>query len=61
MNIDLRVYRHKLTRDYHDFVRQSGCTAVVVHLANDFNRGPSNAQNDQSTGSNYEPGRIAGG
>jgi mannonate dehydratase len=55
MKIGLGLYRHMLTRDYYDFARQAGCTHVVVHLVDYFNRGASNPRNNQPSGAKYEP------
>ncbi len=60
MKIGLGLYRHMLTRDYYDFARQAGCTHVVVHLVDYFNRGLSNPRNNQPTGSKYEAWGVAG-
>ncbi len=60
MKVGLGLYRHMLTRDYFDFARQAGCTHVVVHLVDYFNRGPSNPRNNQPTGAKYEPWGVAG-
>src|SRR5579863_8884465 len=55
MKIGLGLYRHMLTREYYDFARQAGCTHVVAHLVDYFNRGSSNPRNNQPTGAKYEP------
>src|ERR1700730_7879212 len=60
MNLGLGLYRHMLSRDYYDFARQAGCTHVVVHLVDYFNRGGSNPSNDQPIGAKYEPWGMAG-
>ena len=60
MNVGLGLYRHMLTRDYDDFARQAGCTHVVVHLVDYFNRGTTNPRDNQPTGSKYEPWGVAG-
>jgi mannonate dehydratase len=60
MKIGLGLYRHMLTRDYYDFARQAGCTHVVVHLVDYFNRGASNPRNNQPSGAKYEPWGMAG-
>ena len=60
MKIGLGLYRHMLTRDYYGFARQAGCTHVVVHLVDYFNKGPSNPRNNQPTGAKYEPWGVAG-
>jgi mannonate dehydratase len=60
MKVGLGLYRHMLTRDYYDFARQAGCTHVVVHLVDYFNRGKTNPRNNQPTGAKYEPWGVAG-
>jgi mannonate dehydratase len=60
MKIGLGLYRHMLMRDYYDFARQAGCTHVVVHLVDYFNKGASNPRNNQPTGAKYEPWGRAG-
>ena len=60
MKIGLGLYRHMLTRDYYDFARQSGCTHVVVHLVDYFNKSASNPRNNQPSGGKYEPWGVAG-
>ena len=60
MKLGLGLYRHMLTRDYYDFARQAGCTHVVVHLVDYFNRGGSNPRDNQPTGAKYEPWGVAG-
>lgn len=52
MKIGLGLYRHMLTRDYYDFARQAGCTHVVAHLVDYFNREPSNKGSFNSGSSN---------
>ena len=60
MKLGLGLYRHMLKRDYYDFALQAGCTHVVVHLVDYFNRGRSNRRNNQPTGAKYEPWGMAG-
>jgi mannonate dehydratase len=60
MKVGLGLYRHMLTRDYYDFARQAGCTHVVVHLVDYFNRGSTNPRGNQPTGAKYEPWGVAG-
>jgi mannonate dehydratase len=60
MKLGLGLYRHMLTREYYDFARQSGCTHVVVHLVDYFNKGANNPRNNQPTGGKYEPWGFAG-
>lgn len=60
MKVGLGLYRHMLTRDYYDFARQAGCTHVVVHLVDYFNRGKTNPRDNQPSGTKYEPWGVAG-
>jgi hypothetical protein len=60
MKVGLGLYRHMLTREYYDFARQAGCTHVVVHLVDYFNKGATNPRNNQPTGAKYEPWGVAG-
>jgi mannonate dehydratase len=60
MKVGLGLYRHMLTREYYDFARQAGCTHVVVHLVDYFNRGATNPRGNQPTGAKYEPWGVAG-
>jgi hypothetical protein len=32
MKVGLGLYRHMLTRDYHDFARQAGCTGHTPQM-----------------------------
>jgi mannonate dehydratase len=49
-----------LTRENYAFARQAGCTHVVVHLVDYFNRGPANPRDNQPTGGKLEPWGVAG-
>ena len=60
MKLGIGLYRHMLRRDYYDFARQAGCTAVVVHLVDYFKQGSSNSSNNQPTGNGVEPWGMAG-
>ena len=60
MELGLGLYRHMLTSEHYAFARQAGCSHVVVHLVDYFNRGSSNARNNQPTGKKYEPWGVAG-
>jgi mannonate dehydratase len=60
MKLGLGLYRHMLTREHYDFARQAGCTHVVVHLVDYFNRGTSNPRSNQPSGGKYEPWGVAG-
>ncbi len=60
MKVGLGLYRHMLTREHYDFARQAGCTHVVVHLVDYFNKGEKNPRSNQPTGAKYEPWGVAG-
>jgi mannonate dehydratase len=60
MDLGLGLYRHMLASEYYAFARQAGCSHVVVHLVDYFNRGSSNPRNNQPTGEKYEPWGVAG-
>jgi mannonate dehydratase len=60
MKVGLGLYRHMLMREYYDFARQAGCTAVIVHLVDYFHQGGSNPRHNQPTGAKYEPWGVAG-
>lgn len=49
-----------LTPDYFAFARQAGCTHIVVHLVDYFNRGSANPRDNQPTGGKNEPWGYAG-
>lgn len=60
MKLGLGLYRHMLTPDYFAFARQAGCTHVVIHLVDYFNKGGSNPRNNQPTGQKDEAWGVAG-
>ncbi len=60
MHLGLGLYSHMLTTEYYAFARQAGCTHLVVHLVDYFNRGSRNPRNNQPTGKKYEPWGVAG-
>jgi mannonate dehydratase len=60
MHIGLGLYRHMLTPDYFAFARQAGCTHVVIHLVDYFNKGSANPRDNQPTGGRNEPWGYAG-
>ena len=60
MKLGLGLYRHMLTPDYFAFARQAGCTHVVIHLVDYFNKGGSNPRNNQPTGQRDEAWGVAG-
>ncbi|MDH7459713.1 mannonate dehydratase [Chitinophagaceae bacterium 26-R-25] len=52
MKLGLGLYRHMLNRQHYDFARQCGCTHLVVHLVDYFNKGNQENKNDQPIGDN---------
>ncbi|MBN9381870.1 MAG: mannonate dehydratase [Chitinophagaceae bacterium] len=50
MKLGIGLYRHMLSRPYFDFARQCGCTHLVVHLVDYFNKGGQTNRNDQPIG-----------
>ncbi len=50
MKLGLGLYRHMLKKDYYDFARQCGCTHIVVHLVDYFNKGNQTNKNNQPIG-----------
>jgi mannonate dehydratase len=60
MKLGLGLYRHMLTRENYAFARQAGCTHVVIHLVDYFNRGCANPRDNQPTGGKHEPWGVAG-
>ena len=50
MKLGLGLYRHMLDREHFDFARQCGCTHIVVHLVDYFNKGNQSNKNNQPIG-----------
>ncbi|WP_316838204.1 mannonate dehydratase [Pedobacter nutrimenti] len=50
MKLGLGLYQHMLTKEHFDFAKQCGCTHVVVHLVDYFNKGNQKNKNDQPLG-----------
>jgi mannonate dehydratase len=50
MKLGLGLYRHMLDRQHFDFARQCGCTHIVVHLVDYFNKGNQTNKNNQPIG-----------
>jgi mannonate dehydratase len=50
MNLGLGLYQHMLNRPHFDFARQCGCTHLVVHLVDYFNKGSQQNRNNQPIG-----------
>jgi mannonate dehydratase len=44
MNLGLALYRRMLTQENYRFVRQCGCTHVIIHMVDYFNQGPTDSQ-----------------
>jgi mannonate dehydratase len=60
MKLGLGLYRHMLTPEYYAFARQAGCTHVVIHLVDYFNKGGANPRHNQPTGEKNEAWGLAG-
>jgi mannonate dehydratase len=60
MKVGLGLYRHMLSAEYYDFARQAGCTHVIIHLVDYFQKGSSNPRNNQPVGEKYVAWGIAG-
>ena len=60
MKLGLGLYRHMLTPENLAFARQAGCTHLIVHLVDYFNKGDSNPRDNQPTGGKNEPWGYAG-
>jgi len=50
MKLGLGLYKHMLNKAHYDFAKQCGCTHLVVHLVDYFNKGKLNSKNDQPIG-----------
>lgn len=50
MKLGLGLYRHMLNRRHYDFAKQCGCTHLVVHLVDYFNKGNQENKNNQPIG-----------
>ena len=50
MKLGLGLYKHMLNAEHYRFARQCGCTHVIVHLVDYFNRGQDNRPVDQPLG-----------
>ena len=50
MKLGLGLYHHMLNRDHFSFARQCGCTHLVTHLVDYFNKGNQKNKNDQPVG-----------
>src|SRR5690606_14520094 len=59
MKLGIGLYRHMLNKNHFDFARQCGCTHVVVHLVDYFNKGVGTNKNNQPVG-NYDGWGMAG-
>lgn len=59
MKLGLGLYKHMLNKQHYDFARQCGCTHVVVHLVDYFNKGNQTNNNNQPIGDDQGWG-IAG-
>jgi len=50
MKLGLGLYHHMLNKAHFDFAKQCGCTHLVVHLVDYFNKGNQKNKNDQPMG-----------
>lgn len=50
MKLGMGLYRHMLNREHYDFARQCGCTHLIVHLVDYFNKGSQQNRNNQPIG-----------
>lgn len=50
MKLGLGLYRHMLNRQNYDFAAQCGCTHIVVHLTDYFNKTGQRGKDDQPVG-----------
>lgn len=50
MKLGLGLYQHMLTEENFNFARQCGCTHLVVHLVDYFNKGSQKNTHDQPMG-----------
>jgi len=52
MKLGLGLYHHMLDKTHFNFAKQCGCSHLVVHLVDYFNRGSQINNNDQPIGGN---------
>ncbi|WPU92202.1 mannonate dehydratase [Mucilaginibacter sabulilitoris] len=50
MKLGLGLYKHMLNKQHFDFAKQCGCTHLIVHLVDYFNKGNQISNNDQPIG-----------
>jgi mannonate dehydratase len=50
MKLGLGLYNHMLNKEHFNFARQCGCTHLVVHLVDYFNKGNQQSKNNQPIG-----------
>jgi mannonate dehydratase len=50
MKLGLGLYKHMLNKQHFDFAKQCGCTHLIVHLVDYFNKGNQINNNDQPIG-----------
>jgi len=60
MKVSLGLYRYMLSPEYFAFARQCGCTHVVVHMVDYFNKSKSNPRDNQPTGAKLDAWGVAG-
>lgn len=50
MKLGLGLYNHMLNKTHFDFARQCGCSHLVIHLVDYFNKGNQEKKNNQPIG-----------
>ncbi len=50
MKLGLGLYKHMLNKQHFDFAKQCGCSHLIVHLVDYFNKGNQLSKNDQPIG-----------
>lgn len=50
MKLGMGLYRHMLNREHYDFAKQCGCTHLIVHLVDYFNKGNQENRDNQPIG-----------
>lgn len=50
MKLGLGLYNHMLNKTHFDFAKQCGCSHLVIHLVDYFNKGNHEKKNDQPIG-----------
>ncbi|WP_316801844.1 mannonate dehydratase [Pedobacter nototheniae] len=50
MKLGLGLYKHMLNKEHYSFAKQCGCTHLVVHLVDYFNKGKLHGKDNQPIG-----------